>query len=259
MTGAGRIFLLDQKTKKAILLDRIAAGSHFIVLFLIVLTVVSFGKREIAGLLPFLAYPLVMILLGRTSFVLLLRIYATVLPLFFFFTLSNLFFARDRVLLFGTREVSEGLVMSLSLILKGSITIFSVLSFIGLKGFRGLLSALKKLRVPDFFVMILSLTARYITVLLEEALVMTRAYLLRAPGHKGVYWKDWGPMGGQWFIRTYKRGERIQNAMDCRGGQTEYALSLLDEKTGVSGILWILFWLLFCLFMKGLLPPGGLL
>ncbi len=257
MNGPGKIFLLEHSTRKEVPLNRIPAGAHFVVLLLLVLTVVSYGKFEVARLLPFLLYPLLMILLGKSSLPLLVGIYVTVLPLFFFFALSNLLFARAPYPLPGGHAVTEGAVMSLSLVLKGTITIFSVLSFIGLKGFRGLIAALKNLRVPLFFIMILSMTARYIAVLMEEALVMTRAYRLRAPGHRGVYWKDWGPMGGQWFIRTYKRGERIQNAMECRGGQAEHTMTPYHEKMGAGGILWILGWLVFCLAIKLTFREGG--
>ncbi len=139
----------------------------------------------------------------------------------------------------------EGVVMSLSLVLKGMVSILSVLSFISLKGFSGLSKALMELRVPRFFVLILSLTVRYIALLLEEVSVIIRAYHLRAPGRQGVYWKDWGPLGGQWFIRTYKRAERIQNAIDCRGGQAEYSLGVHSVKPGLPGVLWFLFWLIY--------------
>jgi cobalt/nickel transport system permease protein len=63
----------------------------------------------------------------------------------------------------------------------------------------------------------LTLTFRYIHVLGEEAATMSLAYHLRGSGRKGIALHDWGPMAGQWLLRTLKRADRVFQAMLCRG------------------------------------------
>ncbi|MDC7240593.1 MAG: energy-coupling factor transporter transmembrane component T [Spirochaetales bacterium] len=243
MRGTG--FLFEGQGKGCSGLGRISGTAHLISLLAVLISLVSFGKQEVGGLLPFLAYPLVMIIAGKLSPGPIFRVYTAILPLFFCLFLSALIFGGESRI--EGYSMKGGLASGVSLLLKGTLTTVSMLCFVSLKGFDGLMVSLKSLKIPDFFVHVLAMMVRYISILAEEALVITRAYRLRAPGRKGVYWRDWGSMGGQWFIRTYRRSERIRCAMDLRGGNGSFTTAGFSEKSGAVGFLWTGFWLLFCL------------
>jgi len=57
------------------------------------------------------------------------------------------------------------------------------------------------LKIPKLFVLQLMLTYRYISVLLEEAERMLRAYMLRSPlqNENGIHIKDWGALQGNLY------------------------------------------------------------
>ena len=261
MTGAGTQFLLEHKSDNPSPLQGISATAQLISLLAVLISLVSFGKYEVLRLLPFGVYPIIMISAGKLSPGPVFRIYLTVLPLFFCFFLSSLIFGKETLLLFDRYRVRGGFVSGSALLVKGTLTILSVLSLVSLKGFTGLLGAMKKLRIPEFFILVLAMMVRYISIMVEEAVIITRAYQLRAPARKGVYWRDWGPMGGQWFIRTFRRGERIRCAMDLRGGDSEHTNAGYTEKIGKKDLLWTVSWIGFCFLFCGLSPlyRGGAL
>jgi len=74
-------------------------------------------------------------------------------------------------------------------------------------GMNRLAAALRMLKIPKLFVLQLMLTYRYISVLLEEAERMLRAYMLRSPlqNENGIHIKDWGAFAGQLVLRTFDR------------------------------------------------------
>lgn len=69
------------------------------------------------------------------------------------------------------------------------------------------------------------LTYRYISVMLEEFSIMTDAYMLRAPGEKGIRFAAWGSFVGQLLLRSMDRAEELYGAMRLRGftGDLKYA------------------------------------
>lgn len=85
--------------------------------------------------------------------------------------------------------------------------------------------ALRQLHVPKVLTSLLLLTFRYISVLLDEAAIMTDAYRLRAPGQKGVHISAWGSFLGQLLLRSMDRATALYESMELRGyhGEFHYA------------------------------------
>ncbi len=199
--SADVLALLEESSDRESPLDRAGATAHFIVLLVFILTVTSFGKTGSLSLGGFLLYPAVMIGVGRTPLSLLLRIYLTVVPLFFFFFLSSLIFDGGSFEVYPGVIIREGWVTGGTLLLKGTLAILAALSFIGLKGFGGVLSALGRFRVPPLFISILSVTFRYIRLLLNEGKIIYRLIVSGLPdtggftGRIGVPWGDSGFSG----------------------------------------------------------------
>jgi cobalt/nickel transport system permease protein len=80
-----------------------------------------------------------------------------------------------------------------------------------------LLYAMLYFPIPSILVLQITMTFRYLGVLMEEVSVMYHAYILRAPRERGIKLKDMGPFLGQLIIRSFDRADRIYHAMKCRG------------------------------------------
>ncbi|MGB7414378.1 MAG: cobalt ECF transporter T component CbiQ [Thermosynechococcaceae cyanobacterium] len=116
-------------------------------------------------------------------------------------------------------------VTSTGLTVLGSVTLKALLCLIGLNlltlttSVPALLQSLIQLRVPPLLVAILASMYRYIGVLVEELTTMRQAAASRnlkissGRRQRSVI----GNMFGSLFIRTYERGERVNQAMLARG------------------------------------------
>lgn len=81
-----------------------------------------------------------------------------------------------------------------------------------------LLSALRRLKVPDVFITLLSFIYRYVSVLGDQLRSMRIAMASRAPGLPRLRQLTvYGHLAGTMFVRAYERGERIHAAMLARG------------------------------------------
>lgn len=81
-----------------------------------------------------------------------------------------------------------------------------------------LLAALRRLKVPDVFVLLLSFIARYVSVLADQLRSLRIALMSRAPRLKGrALLRSLGSLAGNLFVRSYERGERVYAAMLSRG------------------------------------------
>jgi cobalt/nickel transport system permease protein len=90
-----------------------------------------------------------------------------------------------------------------------------------------LMHALRHLRVPGVLVAVISFMYRYLFILADEVLRLTRAREARSAGPAqgrgcgSILWraKVAGGKAGQLFLRSYERSERVYNAMLARGYQ----------------------------------------
>jgi len=110
-------------------------------------------------------------------------------------------------------------------------------------------AALRRLHVPQIFIMQLLLTYRYISVLMGEASRMYNAYTLRAPNQKGISRNVWGSLIGLLLLRTYDRAIRLYQAMKLRGfGNQYYGVSI--DKLNKIDIIYLFAWTAFFLTAK---------
>jgi cobalt/nickel transport system permease protein len=100
-----------------------------------------------------------------------------------------------------------------------------------------LLAALRRLKVPDVFVMLLSFIARYVGVLGDQLHSLRTAIASRAPDLRGrALLASFGSIAGNLFVRSYERGERIHAAMLSRG-YTGTLPASPDRRMGPAEIL----------------------
>jgi cobalt/nickel transport system permease protein len=208
---------LDTLSYKDTVIHRLDPRTKVIATFAFIVTVVSFPKYEIAGLIPFFLFPALIFSLGDIPVwfilkkVLVVSVFAVFIGIF-----NPLFDTRVMYTLFGI-PVSGGWISFFSILLKFFLTMCSAMLLISTTSFPGICHALRQLRIPEIFISQLLLLYRYIFVLVEETLRMVRARDLRSFGKRGQGMSIFIKLTGTLFIRTIERAERIYHAMLSRG------------------------------------------
>jgi cobalt/nickel transport system permease protein len=182
-----------------------------------VVTVVSFPKYEITGLLPFFLFPVMFFSLGDIPVKFIMKKVLLVSPFALFIGIFNPLMDRQLLYaLFGV-PISGGWISFLSIMLKFLLTITSALLLIATTSFPGVCHALQKMGMPEIFVSQLLFLYRYIFVLAEEAMKVMRARDMRSFAKKGRGITAFTSIIGSLFLRTVERAERIYQAMLARG------------------------------------------
>ena len=120
-----------------------------------------------------------------------------------------------------------GLVRFISIALKSWISVQAAIILASSTPFPNLLAAMRAIRIPRLLVAIFALMWRYLFVLVDEVLRLTRARAARSGHsdrtdlHPGGSW-PWrarvtGGMAGNLFMRALERSDRIYMAMVSRG------------------------------------------
>jgi cobalt/nickel transport system permease protein len=179
--------------------------------------VVSFGKYDVLPLLPFVLFPLAMAGEGDLPFGFLARKVLIVAPFALVIGMFNPVLDRTVVGQLGGLAVTGGWVSFASILLRFSLTTIAALVLIATTSFTGVCMAIEKLGAPDVFATQMLLLYRYIFVLGEEGMRLTRARALRSFDGRGMGLRVYAQMMGSLLLRTYDRAQRIYLAMLCRG------------------------------------------
>jgi cobalt/nickel transport system permease protein len=213
--------LLENLAGKETVIHRLHPLVKLLTTVVYITVVVSFGKYEISGLLPFLLYPVLVFILAELPVKPLLIRLLFVEPFIIGIGILNPLFD-GQIYWLGGIAISRGWITFASLFLKCGLTVTAALLLIATTGMDGLAKALRMLKIPRLFVLQLLLTYRYISVLMEEVILILRAYSLRAPRQKGIHRNAWGSLAGQLILRTFDRGQRVYEAMCLRGFSGDY-------------------------------------
>jgi cobalt/nickel transport system permease protein len=198
-------------------LHRLDPRAKLLTTAVFIVCVVSFGKYEIAGLLPFFLYPAVMVGLGNLPLGFLLKKLLLVSPFVIFIGIFNPWLDRVVLLQLGSVGISGGWISFFSLLLRFSLTVGAALLLIASTGFATICMALEKLGTPKIFTVQLLLLYRYLFILIGEAIRMIRAHSLRSFSRKGkITFKVFLQMLGNLLLRTIDRAQRIHMAMLSR-------------------------------------------
>ena len=182
-----------------------------------ILCVVSFGRYELAAMLPFLIYPVVLLSLADLPAGYIARKTAVVLPFAVMVGLFNPLFDRQVVMQLGTLDVWGGWVSCVSIVVRALLTAGAAIVLVAVTGFPALCAALERLGMPRVFAVQLLFLHRYIFVLTDEGGRVARARQLRSCGKKGLGLHHFGSLVGHLLLRTWERAERIHLAMLVRG------------------------------------------
>lgn len=242
------IRVLDDLARKETLVHRIHPLIKLLTTFIYLIIVVSFGKYEISGLLPFIFYPIIIFSLGEIPVAPILRRILFVQPFIIGIGILNPVFDNN-IISIGNLFISRGWITFLSIFIKCGLTVAASILLIATTGMDKLAVALRMLRVPKMFVLQILLTYRYIYVLIEEIYRMLRAYSLRAPRQKGIHISAWGSFTGQLLLRTFDRAERVYQSMNLRGFTGEYNTGN-NFKIRYKDFIYLLVWSLFFIIAR---------
>jgi cobalt/nickel transport system permease protein len=235
---------LDTLASRQTPVHRLDPRAKLITTLVFIITVVSFGKYEIAALLPFFIYPVILCAAGNVPPGYLLKKLILVAPFAVMIGIFNPLLDREILMQLGDRGISGGWVSFVSILLRFVLTVGAALILIAVTGFNAVCAALEKLGVPRVFTVQLMFLYRYLFVLVDEASRLVRARSLRAVGSGAGGLKAFGSMVGHLLLRTMDRAQRIYLAMCCRGfdGEIHTTTAL---KFGPAEIGFVCGWLAF--------------
>ena len=185
-----------------------------------IITVVSFDKYVLSPLFPFLAFPLVIAVLGFIPFGLIARRFAVALPFILLIGIFNPLLDRAVMVELGGVGISGGWVSFTSIFLRGLLCVTAAIVLVATTSMPRIAEALGALRFPRALVVQLLLLYRYLFVLIEEAGRMRRARALRA-GTSKTSLRDAAGILTTLLLRTVDRSEAIWRAMLIRGFEGE--------------------------------------
>jgi cobalt/nickel transport system permease protein len=239
---------LDTLSSGTTALHQLDPRAKLITTLIFIIMVVSLGKYEISMMIPFVIYPLAMIVSGELPFNYLLKKIILVAPFAVLIGIFNPFMDREVLVQIGSLNISGGWISFFSIMIRFGLTVSAALILISLTGFNTVCMALKKLGVPRPFVIQLLFLYRYIFVLIDETSRMVRARSLRSFASGGIHFKVFVSLIGQLLLRTLDRAQRIHLAMCCRGFDGHIRINR-PMKFGYNEIRFTLAWsLLFVLF-----------
>lgn len=182
-----------------------------------IVCVVSFPKYAVAPMLPFLLYPVAQSARGDLPLGFLVRKLVAVAPFALLVGAFNPLLDRETLVHLAGVPIAGGWVSFTSIMLRFFLTTLTALVLIATTSFSGVCAALERLGLPDVLTTQLLLLYRYLFVLGEQVMRMSRARSLRSFGKRGLGMRVYANMLGHLLLHTYARAQRIYQAMLARG------------------------------------------
>lgn len=216
--------VMDQLARLDTPVHRLDPRAKIVAALALIVVAVSFERHEISGLLPLAFFPVALGALGHIPASVIARKLALALPFVLFVGLFNPLFDRETALRLGGFSVSGGWLSFFSIVLRSALTLGTALVLLAVTGIPAVCAGLERLGAPRAFVVQLLFLYRYIFVLGEEALRMSRARGQRSFDGRGTGLKATASLLGNLLLRTLDRAERIYTAMKARGFDGEVRL-----------------------------------
>jgi len=206
-----------------------------------ILCVISHDKYAVAALLPYLLFPLYLIISADLPAGYLMKKLLLVAPFALLIGLFNPLFDHRVILQIGDLPITGGWLSFVSILLRFILSISIALILVATTSFHGICYALERFRAPRVFVLQLLFLYRYLFVLGDQAVRLVRASALRSFRGRGVGIRTFGPLIGQLLLRTMDRAQRIHLAMLCRGFSGEIHLSR-PLRIGRAEVIFVTSW-----------------
>lgn len=214
-----------------------------------IFTVVSFQKYDLTGLIPMILYPMLLFAVSGIPVRLCFQKLRFILPLVCVAGIWNPFLDRTVAGVIGNLTVTGGMISFITLLVKGIFTLMASFLLIATTSMEKICYALHMLHLPDVMVTQALMTYRYVSLLLQEAGTMMNAYMLRAPGQKGVHHRAWGSFAGQLLLRSMDRAQELYQSMQMRGFHGAFYYADV-EKFHTADTCYIIFWGMVFLLMR---------
>lgn len=211
------LYALEQLSGGDTFIHRIHPTAKLLTSAVFIITVVSFDRYAFGRLVPYVFYPALLMAFSETPYSMLLKRFLIALPFCLFAGITNVIFDRNLAFTIFGMAVSYGVISFLTILLRAYLCVMAVLILVSVTPFSELSKEMRRVRIPDIFVVMFEMTYRYIGVLFDEAHSMYIAYSLRSAGAKGIEMRDMGSFVGQLLLRSFDRADRVYNAMKCRG------------------------------------------
>ncbi len=216
--------VLDRLSRGASFIHSLDARAKLLTAIAFVLAVVSVPKYAVATLLPFFAFPILMLALSGVPPRFILRRLAAVAPFAVLVGAFNPLLDTGIVLRAGEIGISGGWLSFASIVLRFLLTIGALLLLAATTGVPALGRAAVQLGVPRAFVAQILGLYRYLFLALQEARNTHLAWRLRTAHGRHPDWRIFANILGQLLLRAVARAHRVHTAMECRGFDGEYRL-----------------------------------
>ncbi len=208
---------LDELSTRSNGLTRRDPRAQLITTGAFIVTVVSFGRHEVAALLPLAAYPLVLAAQGQVSGRLLRQALWLGAPFALMVGIFNPWFDRAPVWTLGGLAVAGGWFSLASILLRMALTVSATVVLVAGTGMPALGTALARLGVPAVLTVQLQFLYRYLFVLADQARRMATARQLRGGGAHAMSLATYGSLLGHLLLRAFDQAQRVHQAMLARG------------------------------------------
>ncbi|WP_243111828.1 cobalt ECF transporter T component CbiQ [Butyrivibrio sp. CB08] len=234
-------------------MNRLHPVGKLLVCVFYILVVTSFDKYALDKLILMAVFPIFGFVVGELSIKEGLYRMRLILPLVLFVGIFNPFF--DRNVLFSIGEgtaheiaVTGGVISMLTLMLKGFYAVLSAYILIATTSIEEICYGLRAIHVPKIIVIVIMLIYRYFGLMGNEANRIMTAYMLRAPKQKGIHYRAWGSLVGQWLLRSMDRASAVYESMTLRGFNGDFRV----KRKGVNPIdvLYPAAWILMFVFIR---------
>ena len=240
---------IEQESQCNRWMNRLHPLIKFLLTIFYIVLVISYLRYDIFGLLGMILYPIVLFIIGEIPFLKCIKRQKAAFFLILAVGIWNPLFDRTILMQVGTIQITGGMVSMLTLMLKGIFSVLAVYLLVITTSIEKICYAMRLLHIPKVIVTIILLIYRYLTLLLSEAQQMMEAYALRAPKQKGLHYKVWGSLIGQFLLRSIDRASEVYESMCLRGycGEFEYEK---EEKIQCRDCCYFIVWIVVFVLLK---------
>lgn len=230
-------------------LHRLDARVKTVTVLLFVITVMSFSRYRIADLMPLFLFPFALIGIGNIPLSAILKKVAIAVPFALFVGIFNPLFDHQTVQVFGAHEISAGWISFASILIRFVLTVSAALILIASTGIHRLCAGLERMGVPSLFAVQILFLYRYLFVIGEEGLRMTRSVRIRSAGPGKPTLRTYGSLAGTLLIRSMDRAQRVYRAMVSRGFDGQVRM-LHTSRPGLQDTLFLFGWAAFFVLVR---------
>ena len=209
-----RLSALEQASTRESTID---LRARVIVTFVYLIVMLSVPITQLSELLLYALFPIICAADVGIRYRPILQQSLVIIPLAALIGVFNIFYHREAVFAIGTVIITRGWLEFGSIIVRALLSVQALLLLVRIEGYNPLCRNLQRLGVPAMLTTQLIMLYRYIFVLAEQLLSLTRARASRSFNRRAMPVREWGTIVGQLTVRTIERAERISLAMAARG------------------------------------------